>query len=195
MIVKEDDKFVAVVDLGDGSAPQKFYGDTHQELIDKLVQAQTHATRTIREQKQIIKVGKVTNRGTLEDDGLTKEQALDISGRFMKSHPDYIQVPDNEDILLAYLDTRGYAFTENNLNMAYEDTKEFLKLKQVEIPQSERVQTRNRQSQSGLPSNTSTPVTPKKTGLSRKEIDAMPLHIYNAKLRDPEFKRLVDEAK
>ena len=41
-------KFVKEIDLGDGSGVQKFEADTEAELIDKLVEAQTNATKEIR---------------------------------------------------------------------------------------------------------------------------------------------------
>jgi hypothetical protein len=44
----EPKKFVKEIDLGDGSGTQKFEADTEAELIDKLVEAQTNATKEIR---------------------------------------------------------------------------------------------------------------------------------------------------
>ncbi|KKL05971.1 hypothetical protein LCGC14_2600680, partial [marine sediment metagenome] len=44
----EPKKFVKEIDLGDGSGVQKFEADTEAELIDKLVEAQTNATKEIR---------------------------------------------------------------------------------------------------------------------------------------------------
>ncbi len=44
----EPKKFVKEIDLGDGSGIQKFEADTEAELIDKLVEAQTNATKEIR---------------------------------------------------------------------------------------------------------------------------------------------------
>lgn len=38
-----------IIDLGDGSGVQVFQADSAEELIDKLAEAQTHATRKIRE--------------------------------------------------------------------------------------------------------------------------------------------------
>ena len=44
----EPKKFVKEIDLGDGSGVQKFEADTEAELIDKLVEAHTNATKEIR---------------------------------------------------------------------------------------------------------------------------------------------------
>jgi len=44
----EPKKFVKEIDLGDGSGVQKFEADSEAELIDKLVEAQTNATKEIR---------------------------------------------------------------------------------------------------------------------------------------------------
>jgi hypothetical protein len=41
--------FQRIIDLGDGSGVQVFQADTAEALIDKLAEAQTHATRKIRE--------------------------------------------------------------------------------------------------------------------------------------------------
>lgn len=46
--VDEPKKFVKAIDLGDGSGVQKFEADSEAELIDKLVEAQTNATKEIR---------------------------------------------------------------------------------------------------------------------------------------------------
>lgn len=46
---EEVKEFVYSVDLGDGSGKQVFKGGTYQEVIDKLLQAQTNATRKISE--------------------------------------------------------------------------------------------------------------------------------------------------
>jgi hypothetical protein len=42
-------KFVREIDLHDGSGKQRYEGDSYEELIDKLAQAQEHATRKIQE--------------------------------------------------------------------------------------------------------------------------------------------------
>ena len=47
-VAGEPKKFVKEIDLGDGSGVQKFEADTEAELIDKLVEAQTNATKEIR---------------------------------------------------------------------------------------------------------------------------------------------------
>jgi len=54
-IRKVGDRWCASVDLKDGSPVQNFYGDTQQDVIQKLVEAQANATRKIREQKRLIK--------------------------------------------------------------------------------------------------------------------------------------------
>jgi hypothetical protein len=43
------------IDLGDGSGKQVFEADTYEELADKLAEAQTHATKKIREQNRKLK--------------------------------------------------------------------------------------------------------------------------------------------
>jgi hypothetical protein len=47
-VAGEPKKFVKEIDLGDGSGVQKFEADSEAELIDKLVEAQTNATKEIR---------------------------------------------------------------------------------------------------------------------------------------------------
>lgn len=51
----EKQKFRRVIDLGDGSGVQVFEAESLEELVDKLTEAQTHATRKIREQNQQLK--------------------------------------------------------------------------------------------------------------------------------------------
>ncbi len=48
VVAGEPKKFVKEIDLGDGGGVQKFEADTEAELIDKLVEAQTNATKEIR---------------------------------------------------------------------------------------------------------------------------------------------------
>jgi hypothetical protein len=54
------------IDLGDGSGKQRFEGKTPEEVMDKLADAQAHATRKIREQAAEIK--------QLKDKPVVKEQ-------------------------------------------------------------------------------------------------------------------------
>lgn len=210
MIVKEGDKYVAIVDLGDGSAPQKFYGDTHEELVSKLIQAQTHATKTIKQQKTLIRTTPTPDRGTEVTDrqDLTLEELREITaqqqihieaGKFLRAHPDFIESMENDKIVTQYITSRGYDYTAHNLGLAYEDLKDILKLKtvipSVENSQPSNVTVRNRQASTGLPSNTSVPrsATPK-VGLTVKEITEMPTAEYDRRFRDPKFRQLVDEA-
>jgi hypothetical protein len=44
--------FAATIDLGDGSAIQKFEGESHKEIAEKLLTAQMNASRRINELKQ-----------------------------------------------------------------------------------------------------------------------------------------------
>src|SRR5215469_17335862 len=46
---KAPQKFVREIDLKDGSGPQKFEGDTWEQLVDKLAVAQENATRKIQQ--------------------------------------------------------------------------------------------------------------------------------------------------
>src|SRR5215813_2605259 len=46
----ENGKYVAVVDLEDGTNPQRFIGDSYREVAEKLLNAQMHATTHIRTQ-------------------------------------------------------------------------------------------------------------------------------------------------
>jgi hypothetical protein len=48
--------FKREIDLGDGSGKQVFEGATQDELIDKLAEAQKHATAKIREQNRALKL-------------------------------------------------------------------------------------------------------------------------------------------
>jgi hypothetical protein len=45
-------RYTRTIDLGDGSQPQVFKGATMDELLDKIVTAQTNASRTIKELKK-----------------------------------------------------------------------------------------------------------------------------------------------
>lgn len=53
---EEPQKFRREIDLKDGSGVQVFEADTAEGLIDKLAQAQEHATRKIREQNKQLKI-------------------------------------------------------------------------------------------------------------------------------------------
>lgn len=55
--VKTDDGWTAVVDLGDGSGVQRFAGKTEHEVSRKLLQAQINASRKIRQQERLLKLG------------------------------------------------------------------------------------------------------------------------------------------
>lgn len=56
MYVKEDDgRWSVAIDAGDGSPVSKYYGATQEDVLSELVKAQSHATRTIREQKRVLK--------------------------------------------------------------------------------------------------------------------------------------------
>lgn len=54
----DDGRWCATVDLGDGSAVQRFYGETREQVVKELIKAQTHATRTIRENRRALKLEK-----------------------------------------------------------------------------------------------------------------------------------------
>jgi hypothetical protein len=51
----DEEKFQRVIDLGDGKSPQVFKAATMEELLDKIAEAQKHATIKIREQAEKLK--------------------------------------------------------------------------------------------------------------------------------------------
>lgn len=210
MIVKEGDKFVALVDLGDGSTPQKFYGDTHEAVIAELIKAQTHATRTIKQQKTLIKTSPAVDRGTeiTQNTEMTLEESKEAAEKlrlevttqkFLRTHPDFIECAENEKFILDYLESRQADYSVNNLSLAYEELKDILKLKAAIPPTVEavipsNVTVRNRLASTGLPSNTSVPRPSPPVGLTVREIETMPPSEYNTKFRDPKFREAVDKA-
>jgi hypothetical protein len=76
--------FTRKIDLGDGSGVQVFEAPTQDELIDKLVQAQTHATRKIREQHKEIKVEKTVEKAVEQELTADEEYLLSLE---MQNHP------------------------------------------------------------------------------------------------------------
>ena len=57
----EEGQFVAVVDMEDGSRPQRFIGASHKEVADKLLNAQLNATAEIsRQRTELRKLSKLT---------------------------------------------------------------------------------------------------------------------------------------
>src|SRR5690242_4334993 len=54
-IEKTDTGFVAIASPGNGLPEQKFYGDSYEDVLGKLIVAQEHATRKINEQKRLLK--------------------------------------------------------------------------------------------------------------------------------------------
>lgn len=64
------------IDLGDGSGKEVFEADSMEALLDKIVEAKTHATRKIREQQQQLNDIKHTNEQTTSDDEFVLSQEL-----------------------------------------------------------------------------------------------------------------------
>jgi hypothetical protein len=63
------------IDLGDGSGKQVFEGATLEELVDKLANAQTHATKKIRELSQAVPKTKPTGR-TADEEWVRSQELL-----------------------------------------------------------------------------------------------------------------------
>jgi hypothetical protein len=68
----EDGKWFAEIDPGDGSAFQRFSGDSQNEVVQQLIKAQSHATRKIREQSRLIKTSRPE---------VAKERSIDLKPR------------------------------------------------------------------------------------------------------------------
>lgn len=74
-------KFIREIDLEDGSGKQVFQADTVDELLDKLTDAQKHATKKIRDQEKRLKV--VPER-TEEPGGVSKTIAAELSAEELR---------------------------------------------------------------------------------------------------------------
>lgn len=71
------------IDLGDGSGKQVFEADTLEALVDKLAEAQTHATKKIREQAaQIRKKPERAEERVVEPAGVSGKRALTADEKF-----------------------------------------------------------------------------------------------------------------
>lgn len=161
---KEDDEpaqtiYRKEIDLGDGSGVQVFEGDTLEELVDKLADAQKHATKKIRELNAKVKTETVRTAQEIADDEyviaerLKKEprktmkevvsevieereakvrEGFAAQERFVATHPDFIPNPENAGRLTAWLQSHGHKeMTYDGLEKAYQDLKAsgLLKLK------------------------------------------------------------------
>ncbi|HEX3682211.1 MAG TPA: hypothetical protein VHU83_06680 [Bryobacteraceae bacterium] len=256
-----DGRFCATVDPGDGSPVQKFYGSTKQQVIAKLIEAQSHATKKIREQKRLLKTGHAQTepaqpvtefkprslstdeqwrisqdlqdptktasavkrlieaeigapvdivRSTLN---LAQQQArrakwIEEARVFVDEQPDYHNVPENERLLVQYLESHKLDYTATNLAVAFEDLSSggLLQVKpatdnspgpepapeQVTQPTGERV--RPRSAQTGIPARASTPrPAPVQVRLTADEVNRMSPEEYRRRLNDPQFRAAVDK--
>lgn len=73
------------IDLGDGSGVQVFEGDSYDELIDKLANAQLHATKKIKELSAARKAEAASEELTPEQEFLLAQELTSKPGKAMKA--------------------------------------------------------------------------------------------------------------
>lgn len=150
------------IDLGDGSGVQRFEAESLEELVDKLADAQRHATKKIRELTAERKQATQKTEQQVKDENYVLEQkfktnpaeamkeaarlalieekqsearSTEAQTRFVNTHKDYVADPDNGQRLSAEVQRLGYTeFTNESLEKAYQSLKAsgLLKLKDAE---------------------------------------------------------------
>jgi len=85
---------------------------TAPEAVRTLIEAQFGASaETIREALRQVEISK---------------RVADIQyaiSEFKSAHPEYVESPSNKEILLKYMEKKGYAITKKNLEIAFEDLR------------------------------------------------------------------------
>jgi hypothetical protein len=118
-------KWFREIDLGDGSGKQRFEGNTQAELVDALAQAQTHATRKIRELNKKIKLAtpqaNMSESEKVTADKLAQLEMREAAINFRDAHPEYWATPKNYAALTAFLETRNWPGTFRNLEIALDE--------------------------------------------------------------------------
>ncbi len=94
MIEKIGDRYLAKVDPGDGSPVQNFFGNSPEEVTEKLIEAQKNATRKIREQKRALAT-RVPDPPApdIQFNGrkLTPQEASELSSRILIEAPEAVE--------------------------------------------------------------------------------------------------------
>lgn len=110
------------IDLGDGSGKQVFEGGTAEELIDKLADAQKHATAKIREQNRQLKLAPKPAQEKKTARAKYEPKKLSVDDEFMLGQ----QLTESPRKAVA-------AFLEADLGMSLEQVREkFAKLDEFE---------------------------------------------------------------
>lgn len=245
MFVKEDDGRWSITVNSDGP-PQKYYGETQDEVVAELTRAQEHATRTIREQKRQLRttvtpdadvpavtfrprsltaderyvltqrlgdpsqsaeavrelieaelgapVEAIRNTLTVVQDNQIKAQFQREANTFVAAHPEFKQSEKNDESMLAYLRTRNMGYTARNLEIAFEDLKDVLELKEIPSQQPATPVARPRQASTGIPARSNVRVNGDvKVGLTVEELNNMSPEDYRRRLSDPKFAAAVNK--
>jgi hypothetical protein len=138
-----------------------------------------------------------------------REQIFSAGEAFMNAHPEYVRCNENEDAIFEFLDSRGYAYTRKNFEIAFEELKPGLVLSSTEqvIPATQTetrieqpgVVTRPRVAATGLSSrNTAVPgggvtqMRPATKRLTLDELERMPSDEYARRMGDSQFRREAD---
>jgi len=221
-VTPEKKTFRQEIDLGDGSGKQVFEADSMEGLVDALAQAQTHATKKIRElsrdkkvetaagkepeheltadeewllsqellnhpsktQKKLIEgllgmpIEQFKSKLARLDENDLAQQAQEATEQFLARHADdYHRCPENQQKLVAYMDTFKLGPSVDSLEKAFNDLNKsgLLVGKPKEAPVTDEgaeSDTADHQEPSRIASKTvATPVTPQRragSGISTK---------------------------
>jgi hypothetical protein len=125
---------------------------------------------------------------------------------FMEEYPDYYAVQQNQVQLTSVLENRQWPLTRNNLAIVFEELRAEGKMIPwpTDLPSTPPSDTAPpstttsppRRYSSGLRSSDANGIKPPppkpKPVITRAEINAMPRHVYNERMRDPAFRKAVD---
>lgn len=139
------------IDLGEGDGIQVFEGESLEELVDKLAEAQRNATKKIREfnlqkkaedartaqqkqddefviaerlQKEPTKTVRQIVAEVIAEREAATQAAIDAQSRFVQTHPDFIANPKNANEMQIEVQRLGYTdFTYEGLEKAYQNLK------------------------------------------------------------------------
>jgi hypothetical protein len=119
---------------------------------------------------------------------------------FVAEHPDYYRSPENQQRLFTELQRRGYDLTRNNLAIVYEALNDDGLLDErpqqppppLQEPEPSRSTVRSSGIRNGDANGVKPPPLKPKPLVTWAEIEKMPRHEYEERLRDPQFRRAVD---
>lgn len=124
-------RFRREIDLGDGSGVQKFEGATLDELVEKLVEAQRHATRKIREQETRLKANEKPAAPLKPVSAEERLAAIEsqiawanTAAEFVGAHPEYQNTQQNAVKMERYMAAQGIPRTFEGLEQAFKELSE-----------------------------------------------------------------------